>query len=46
MLFAEQLVDEHYSSFISILREEGWVSSHLLLGTGEWRYSWDDRKAL
>lgn len=40
--FAQELLEANlYSDLIRRLNEAGWVTSHLLLSVGEWRYSWE-----
>ena len=41
---AQFVVDKCYDQLISKLSASGWVTSHVLLGTGEWRYSWTHDK--
>ena len=39
--FAVGVAEHSFSSVLEQLQDAGWVTSHHLLGVGEWRYQWD-----
>ncbi|XP_064393414.1 RUS family member 1-like isoform X2 [Halichondria panicea] len=41
---AQSIMDKSCEEFISALSTVGWVTSHVLLGAEEWRYSWSPDK--
>ncbi len=41
---AQSIMDKSCEEIISTLSAVGWVTSHVLLGAGEWRYSWSPDK--
>lgn len=43
---AQRLVEDVYPDLSSKLKQVGWVTSHLLLSVGEWRFTWEARKTL
>lgn len=43
LMFAQSVVEKHFTSIVSALQTMGWVTSHHLLGVEEWRYHWVSR---
>lgn len=43
---AQQVVENLYPDLTQQLSEAGWITSHLFLSVGEWRYSWEPEKQL
>ena len=39
--FAENFINTSYPQLVKELESAGWITSHLLLGAGEWKYHWD-----
>ena len=39
--FGVSVAEHIFSSVLEQLQDAGWVTSHHLLGVGEWRYQWD-----
>ena len=43
---AQQVAENLYRDLTRQLSEAGWITSHLFLSVGEWRYSWEPEKQL
>jgi len=43
LMFAQSVVEKHFTSIVTALQTMGWVTSHHLLGVEEWRYHWVSR---
>ncbi len=41
---AQSMMEKSCDQLLSELSAIGWVTSHVLLGTDEWRYSWAQDK--